>query len=119
MVEEKSKTDGYIAAKRFLRDYPQWLLILKASVIEAERTKGEFAGAWVLEEAKKMGVGWFPNLRPLVSSGILERTGIARGGRRAYYLMRDVEGVKEAVRELQTAALTPERIKIVEENHGR
>ncbi len=66
----------------------------------ADRTKGEFAGAWALNEAKKSGVEWFPNLRPLVSYGILRRTDVARGGRRAYYLMEDIEGVRSALLEV-------------------
>ena len=97
------KINGYNALKRFMGDHPQkeWLLIVRACLAEAERTNGEFAGAWALQEANKLGVGWFPNLRPLVASGILERTGGSRGGRRAYYVMPDPEGVKTALRETE------------------
>jgi hypothetical protein len=77
----------------------QWLRIVKACLTLADRTKCEFAGAWVLEEAKKEGITWFPNLRPLVTCGILERTSGSRGGRRAYYVMLDPEGVRNALRE--------------------
>ena len=95
----QSEIDGYNAAKRFLRDFPAWFRILKASLHEAVRCDGEFAGAWVLAEAKKEGIDWFPNLRTLVSHGILEKTDVARGGRRAYYVMKDVAGVKRALAE--------------------
>jgi len=89
------------AIKRFLREHPdtQWVAILKACLVEAERTDGEFAGAWVLEEVKKFGVDWFPNLRPLVAYGVLTKTGTSRAGRRAYYVMRDPDGVRNALRE--------------------
>jgi hypothetical protein len=94
---------GYIATKRFLRDYPRWFQVVRACVAEAEKTRGEFAGTWALREAKKSGLDWFPNLRPLVSYKILQRTDVTRGGRRAYYVMIDIEGVKAALTELQDA----------------
>jgi hypothetical protein len=99
MEDEKRTTEGYIATRRFLRDYPKWFPVVKACVVEAERTEGEFAGAWVLQEAQRSGIKWFPNLRPLVSYKILRRTGVARGGRRAYYIMPDIEGVKAGLKE--------------------
>ncbi len=96
---EQENATGYIGTKRFLRDYPKWSPIVKACLKEAKRCKGEFAGAWVLQEAKKLKVDWFPNLRPLVSAGILKRTDVTRGGRRAYYLMIDPAGVEKALLE--------------------
>jgi hypothetical protein len=91
------QTEGYIRTKRFLRDHPDWRDVLQSCLSEANRTKGEFAGAWVLNEAKKYGRTWFPNLRPLVSYGLLERTDVTRGGRRAYYIFRDIDGVNSAL----------------------
>jgi len=102
-MQNDTRSEGYIAAKRFLRDYPRWFHVLKASAVEAVRVKGEFAGAWVLSEAKRFGVDWFPNLRPLVSYKILRRTDVVRGGRRAYYVMSDVEGVNAALKETELA----------------
>lgn len=96
-----AQQDGYKAAKRFLGDFPTWFEILCACLIVARRTEGEFAGAWVLSEARKYGIEWIPNLRPLVTYGILRRTGSARGGRRAYYEMVDMEGVRSAVGEAE------------------
>jgi len=94
-------TDADLATRRFLKDHPDWLDVVRACVVEATRSRGEFAGAWVLREAKKSGRDWLPNLRPLVSSGILRRTDVARGGRRAYYVMPDIKGVKMALMDVE------------------
>ena len=104
-MQNDSTLSGYNAVRRFLREHPEkhWAEILRACLIEAERCHGEFAGAWVLQEAKKQGIDWFPNLKPLVSYGVLTRTGGSRGGRRAYYVMPDPEGVKSALQEPDTA----------------
>ncbi len=102
MLNDTPITTGYISTKRFLRDYPEWLPVLRACVAEAERTRGEFAGAWVFQEAQKLGVPWFPNLRSLASYGILRRTDVSRGGRRAYYAMPDIDGVRAALKEFQS-----------------
>lgn len=99
MPDAVEKTEGYIATRRFLRDHPKWLDVVAACIVEANRCKGEFAGAWALNEAKKSGRIWFPNLRPLVSYGILQRTDVTRGGRRAYYVMLDIPGVDMALKE--------------------
>jgi hypothetical protein len=100
MIDSKIAT-GYVAAKRFLRDFPTWFEVVRACATVGARTKGEFAGAWALEEAKRSGVEWFPNLRPLVSYGILRRTAVARRGRRAYYVMEDIAGVRSALAEVE------------------
>ncbi len=96
---ESQGSPGHIATMRFLRDRPEWLPVVVACLVEASRTAGHgFAGAWVLKEAHRTsGVEWFPNLRPLVSAGILERTEVSRGGKRAYYVLRDPAGVGAAV----------------------
>jgi hypothetical protein len=98
---DTSPTRADSAARRFLRDHPDWLDVVRACVVEATRCRGEFAGAWVLREAKKSGRDWLPNLRPLVACGILQRTDVARGGRRAYYVMPDIEGVKTALMDVE------------------
>jgi hypothetical protein len=94
-------SSGYTATKRFLRDHPTWRDIVEACIVEANRASGEFAGAWALNEVKKTGRRWFPNLRPLVSYGILRKTDVTRGGRRAYYVMPDVAGVSVALKEVE------------------
>src|SRR5271157_2314103 len=101
MERGASLTESYLATRRFLRDHPDWLDVVRACVVEATRCRGEFAGAWVLREAKKSGRDWLPNLRPLVSCGILCRTDVTRGGRRAYYVMPDIEGVKMALMDIE------------------
>jgi hypothetical protein len=99
MQDEERTTEGYIGTKRFLNDYPEWLPIVKACVVVAERGKGEFPGAWVFQEAQEPGIEWFRSLRRLASYKILRRTHVARRGRRAYYIMPDIEGVKAALKE--------------------
>ena len=91
---------GYEAVKRLARERAKWLPIVEACLEENKRTGGDFAGAWVLEEAKKRGVQWFPNLRILVSYGILQVKDRSRSGRRAYYIMPDPEGVQRALQEM-------------------
>ena len=91
---------GYTAVKRLAREHPDWILIVEACLEEAKQINGEFAGAWVLERTKGRGINWFPNLRLLVSYGILKHEGTARGGRRAYYTMPDPRGVETALKEL-------------------
>ena len=64
---------------------------------EAERLNGRaFAGAWVAQR-----VGLFPGLTLLAKYGILRKSGQStRGGRRAYWTMPDIGGVKRALSEL-------------------
>jgi hypothetical protein len=100
MVELRPNS-GYVSAKRFLRDFPTWFEVVRATVTAADRSNGEFAGAWALNEARKLGIEWFPNLRPLVGYGLLRRTDVTRGGRRAYYAMDDIAGVKSALGEIE------------------
>lgn len=100
-----NKTLGYNALMRMVRELPKerldyWLCIIEACLL-VTKTPCEFAGAWVLEEAKKKGITWFPNLRLLVSYGILKRTDVTRGGRRAYYIIPDSEGVAKALEEIR------------------
>ncbi len=103
MPKPDNPIGGYVATKRFIRDHPTWLPILMAAIKEAKRTEEHgFAGAWVLQEAQETDdVKWIPNLRPLVSAGILQRTEISRGGKRAYYIMLDVQGVERAAKEAE------------------
>ena len=97
---------GYTAVKRLAREHPNWILIVESCLEEAKHIKGEFAGTWVLERAKRKGINWFPNLRLLVSYGILKHEDTSRGGRRAYYTMPDPNGVERALRELSETKTT-------------
>jgi hypothetical protein len=90
------------AVRRLSLDHPDWMPVLEAAVAVAERSEphgGEFAGARVLKELRAQGgQAWFPNLRILVSHGLLEKSGpSSRGGQRAYYRMPDRFGVARAI----------------------
>ena len=80
-------------------DYPEveWLSVVKGCYEEAERLNGgRFAGAWVAQK-----VGLFPGLNLLAKYGILAKAGdTVRGGRRAYWVMPDMNGAGRALREL-------------------
>ncbi|MCL5006888.1 MAG: hypothetical protein M1153_01975 [Patescibacteria group bacterium] len=98
--------DSYTGTKRLAGDLgKEWLGVVKACLEATGRFHGEFAGAWVWQDMKEKMGGEnerpFPNLKPLVSYGILQKTGSSRGGRRAYYVMPDKEGVERALRELE------------------
>ena len=97
-------SSGYAATREFLRGHPGWSPVVEACLALGRRCKGEFAGAWVLHEAQKSGVSWFPNLRSLVAAGILRRVDVTRGGRRGYYVMLDPEGVEGALREMHSGS---------------
>lgn len=99
-MNENNTISGYNAVKRLAREHPKWLPIVEACLEEAKTTKGEFAGAWVLSQAKKKGINWFPNLRLFVSYGILKHEDTTRSGRRAYYTMPDIGGVQKALQEI-------------------
>lgn len=90
---------AYKGTKRLAKEHPNWLPIVETS-LECAKEHGEFAGSWVLNEAKKKGIKWFPGLRMLVRYGILKHEDTTRGGRRAYYTMPDPRGVEKALREL-------------------
>ncbi len=98
---------GYLAVIRLSQEYPDWLPVVKICLEKAKTIKGDFAGSWILSEFKQRGLSyqgnkdWFPNLRTLVSCGILQKTHTSRAGRRAYYLIPDVEGVEKALNELK------------------
>jgi hypothetical protein len=91
------------AVRRLAAEHPEWLPVLEAAAAVAanvaENGGEEFAGAWVVDELARRGAQrWIPNLRILVSYGLLEKSGPStRGGRRAYYRMPDRAGVVNAI----------------------
>jgi hypothetical protein len=92
------------AVQRLAYERPEWLPVLEAAVSVATDTEehgGEFAGAWVVDElARQGGRRWVPNLRLLVTYGLLEKSGPStRGGRRAYYRMPHRREVEQALQE--------------------
>src|SRR5712691_6072078 len=91
------------AVRRLASEHPEWLPVLEAAVTVAANVEahgGEFAGAWVVDELGRRGAPrWIPNLRILVSYGLIEKSGPStRGGRRAYYRMPDRAGVERALK---------------------
>lgn len=100
-----SAADTRQVVMRLAHEHPDWLPVVRAACIQARQTEhtcGEFAGSWVLQEVTR-ATGrpeWRPGLRLLSSWGLIEKTGIARGGRRAYYRMPDREAVEQALEEV-------------------
>src|SRR5580700_1486150 len=101
--------DGYRAAMRIAKERPDWVPAIRAAVSLARRASAdplpgdEFAGAWVLDELARRHAErtWYPNLRLLVSYGVLEKSGAStRQNQRAYYRMPDPEGVSSALNDL-------------------
>jgi len=90
--------DPETAVRRLARDHPDWVPVLEAAVRVAAEFE-EFAGAWVVAELAKQGSRrWVPNLRILVSHGLLEKSGPStRGGRRAYYRMPNRPAIDRAL----------------------
>ena len=99
--------EGYIRTKRLAIEKPEWLPIVESVVKCAKRLNSkELAGSWVLNEAIRNGItwkgkNWFPGLRTLAAYGILKKVGTARAGRRAYYVIEDMEGIEKALQELK------------------
>lgn len=89
--------------ERLARERPDWLPVLDAAAAVAADAE-EFAGAWVVDELSRRGLNrWIPNLRILVSYGLLEKSGPStRGGRRAYYRMPDRVAVEQALESWRT-----------------
>ena len=102
MKESKVITSPQQAVSRLAYEHPDWLPVLEAAAAVAadvEDHGGEFAGSWVVDELAKRGQArWIPNLRILVSYGLLEKAGPStRGGRRAYYRMPERVEVEAAL----------------------
>ena len=91
-----------------MREFPHWRGVIAAALEEAQTiTTDRFAGKWVLDSAKKHGVSWVPNLRKLVTYGILKKEGEStRGGTRAYYSMPDMDGVARALKDVQISSVS-------------
>lgn len=97
---------------RLVNEYPEETLLLRAACEQARRCEpGDFAGSWVLRELSRLSgrtgpvvtgdPSWRPGLRRLSAHGLIEKTGTARGGRRAYYRMPDHEAVERALAEIE------------------
>ena len=102
---------------RLVNEYPEETLLLRAACEQARRCEpGDFAGSWVLRELGRLSgrtgpvvtgdPSWRPGLRRLSAFGLIEKTGTARGGRRAYYRMPDREEVERALAAIEARGAT-------------
>lgn len=95
--------DAKQAVGALVNERPDWIPVLEAACVVSDRVEaygGEFCGAWVLDELERQAGHrtWLPNLRVLVSYGLIEKVGESvRGGRRAYYRFLAKDRVKEAL----------------------
>jgi len=93
---------------------PDWIPVLEAAIAVSDRVEpygGEFAGAWVIDELERRSGHrtWLPNLRVLLSYGLVEKAGEStRGGRRAYYSMPAKRAVVQALSHLKTRRVARE-----------
>jgi hypothetical protein len=104
-IEDELSTRDRV--QRLASDHPDWLPILRAAVVVAERTEpygGQFAGRWVLQEwiqREKPEDPQRPGLRRLEAYKLIMKAGPStRGGRRAYWRFPDRDGVDAALKEL-------------------
>jgi hypothetical protein len=114
IMESNMITDHATAVRRLAREHPDWLPVLEAAARVAAEFD-EFPGAWVVDELAKQGSKrWIPNLRLLVSHGLLEKSGPStRGGRRAYYRMPDRAEVEQALAELRAGLPSTRRLRFI------
>ena len=102
-----SAAQDWRAVRRLASEHPEWVPVLEAALAVASRSEpygGEFAGSWVLKELESRAGRrqWIPNLRLLLTYGILEKSGeTTRGGRRAYYRFVNRGATEEAVEKLK------------------
>jgi len=104
------------AVRRLAHEHPEWVAALEAALAVASRSglsDAEFAGSWVLKELESRAgrKRWIPNLRLLVTYGILEKSGQStRGGRRAYYRFVNLAATQDALEQIRAAvAVGPRR----------
>ena len=104
------------AVRRLASDHPEWIAVLEAALAVAARSEPfttEFAGSWVLKELESRAGRrqWIPNLRLLVTYGILEKSGEStRGGRRAYYRFVNRRATETALEQISgSLAREPKR----------
>ena len=95
------------AVGNLIAERPDWIAVLEAAIAVSDRVDplgGEFAGAWVIDELERRAGHrtWLPNLRVLLTYGLVEKVGEStRGGRRAYYRMPARKAVAEALSRLK------------------
>jgi hypothetical protein len=98
-----SRVDAQRAVGALVNERPEWIAVLEAACAVSDRQEpygGEFAGAWVIDELERRTGRrtWLPNLRVLVSYGLIEKAGeSSRGGKRTYYRFSAKQSVKDAL----------------------
>jgi len=78
----------------------------------SEPVGGDFAGSSVLKELESRAGQrqWIPNLRLLVTYGLLEKSGEStRGGRRAYYRFVNRAATEDALEQIRGSAAAERR----------
>src|SRR5579859_6293950 len=99
--------DEIRAVRRLAAEHPHWVAVLEAAVAVASRSEpmdAEFAGSSVLKELESRAGQrqWIPNLRLLVTYGILAKSGEStRGGRRAYYRFVNRAATQDALEQIR------------------
>jgi len=102
MTADFKRAVGNLIAER-----PDWIPVLEAAIAVSDKVDphgGEFAGAWVIDELERRAGHrtWLPNLRVLLTYGLVEKVGEStRGGRRAYYRMPAKKAIAEALSHLK------------------
>jgi hypothetical protein len=102
------------AVATLITERPDWIPVLEAAIAVSDQVDphgGEFAGAWVIDELERRAGhrAWLPNLRILVSYGLVEKSGVStRGGRRAYYRMPAKKAIVEALSRLKPRPAAPD-----------
>jgi hypothetical protein len=94
VVVQTDEPSGYEAVMRIAKDHPEWMDRVRAAWT-LSAGGAQFAGKWVNDRT-----GDRASLKPLVSWDLLTKTGTSRGGSRAYYRMRDHDGVGRALSDL-------------------
>jgi hypothetical protein len=89
-------SSGREAVIRASAEEALWLPIIRGCYEFARESGNHFSGKWI---SNKVG-GWFPGLRRLVTLGILEKEYSNASGRKAYYRVKDLDGVGSALHEL-------------------
>jgi hypothetical protein len=105
------------AVQRLAYERPDWLPVLEAAVLVASESEpfGRFPGKAVLDKLiERGGTRWIPNVRILVSYGLLEKVGATtRSGRRAYYRMPHSDEIDRALGELVPDRSRPRLLRLV------
>lgn len=107
---------SYESVMRLAREHPfrpsgdfdvDWLMVVRGCYEETKGHEGKvFDGSSVVDRLRWLPgfenrIRWFPGLRLLQKYGILKKVGrTVQGGRKANWVMLDIDGTAKALREL-------------------